>query len=55
MLFFIFVPFFTYNPYSKQSISLVVKKPDTLIVPSCGKHHFVLEDMNYVRVRFRML
>ena len=50
---------FTYNPYSKQSVLLVVKKNEARIVSLCAKHRFVLESMRvrvtYVRVRFRML
>ena len=36
------VPLFIYNPYSKQLILLVVKKPDVGFAHSCAKHHFVL-------------
>ena len=45
---------FTYNPCSKQLILLVIEKLDASFVPSCGRHHSVLEDMIPASVRFPM-
>ena len=46
------VPLFTYNPYSKQLMLLLVKKQDARFVHSRANHRFVLEYMTRVRARF---
>ena len=45
-------PLFTYNPYSKQLILLLVKKQDASFVHSHANHRFVLEDMTRASARF---
>ena len=43
---------FTYNPYSKQLILLLVKKQDARFVHSRANHRFVLEDMTRASATF---